>query len=135
MVESRSAASLFPDWPQYDEREERQLLEVLHSRVWGVFSDGVGKVETFSRRFAAFQQARLGICVPNGTLGLELALRALGIGAGDDVITTPYTVIATAGAILTIGARPIFVDIDPASYNLDASKIESPLTSRTKGGC
>jgi dTDP-4-amino-4,6-dideoxygalactose transaminase len=122
----------FPAWPVYDEGDERAVLAVLHSGLWGVADDYQGQVATFARRFADFQQARFGVCVANGTLALELALRALGVGPGDEVITTPYTFIATASAILTVGARPVFVDIDPASYNLDPAQIEAALSGHTR---
>ncbi len=120
----------FPAWPVFDQREERLLLEVLHSGDWGVLSGD--KVATFAERFAAFQGARFGVCVPNGTLALELALLALGVGPGDEVITTPYTFIATASSILALGARPVFVDIDPASLNIDPARIEAAITPRTR---
>jgi hypothetical protein len=79
----------FPAWPIWDEREEKALLDVLHSGHWGVL-DG-DKVQAFERAFAAYQGARHGVCVMSGTAGLEIGLRALGVGAGDEVITTPYT--------------------------------------------
>ncbi|MFN8500108.1 MAG: DegT/DnrJ/EryC1/StrS family aminotransferase [Anaerolineae bacterium] len=120
----------FPTWPIWDEREERELLDVLHSGRWGMFAGS--KVKTFEERFAAFQGARFGVCVPNGTLALELALRALGIGPGDEVITSPYTFIATASAALTVGARPVFVDIEPDSFLMDPCLIEAVITERTR---
>ncbi|MGH2562714.1 MAG: DegT/DnrJ/EryC1/StrS family aminotransferase [Thermomicrobiales bacterium] len=120
----------FPAWPIFDEREERQLLDVLHSGRWGTISGD--KVATFARRFAEFQDARFGVCVPNGTLALEMSLQALDVGPGDEVITTPYTFIATATAILIRGAKPVFVDINPATYNIDAAQIEPAITERTK---
>jgi dTDP-4-amino-4,6-dideoxygalactose transaminase len=119
----------FPAWPIYDEREERNLLEVLHSGRWGI---GGTKVAQFEQRFAEFQDARFGVCVPNGTLALQMALNALGIGHGDEVITTPYTFIATASAAIQQGAMPVFVDIDPDTCNLDPSRIEAAITPRTK---
>src|SRR3954470_1978447 len=79
----------WPEWPRFDEREERALLEVLHSRRWGALAGA--KVTEFEQRFAAFQSASYGVCVPNGTLALQMALHALGIGYGDEVITSPYT--------------------------------------------
>lgn len=120
----------FPAWPIFDEREERLVLEVLRSGKWGILTGD--KVATFEERFAAFQGARHGVCIPNGTLGLQMALHALGVGPGDEVITTPYTFIATASAALALGARPVFVDIDPDSYNLDPARIEPAITPRTK---
>lgn len=120
----------FPVWPVYDEREERALLDVLHSRKWGVHLGT--QVKAFEIEYAAFQNARFGIAVPNGTLGLEMALRALGIGPGDEVITSPYTFVATASSILVVGARPVFVDIEPGSLNLDPRRIEAALTPHTR---
>lgn len=120
----------FPDWPVAGEREEQLLLEVLRSGGWGELTGD--KVTTFAARFAAYQGARFGTCVPNGTMAIQLGLRALGIGPGDEVITTPYTFIATASAALLLGAKPVFVDIDPATCNLDPAKIEPAITARTK---
>lgn len=120
----------FHPWPVFGEAEERNLLEVLHSGNWGVLTGT--KVTEFELKFAAFQAARFGVCVPNGTLALEVALRALAIGPGDEVITTPYTFIATASSILLTGATPVFVDIDPASYNLDPARVEAALSERTR---
>jgi dTDP-4-amino-4,6-dideoxygalactose transaminase len=120
----------FPAWPIWDEREEKQLLEVLHSGHWGML-DG-DKVHTFERAFAAYQGARHGVCVMSGTAGLEIGLRAVGVGAGDQVITTPYTFIATVNAALTVNAVPILVDIDQETFNLDPTQIEAAITPRTK---
>ena len=119
----------FPAWPIYDEREERNLLEVLHSGQWGI---GGAKVAQFEQRFAEFQGARFGVCVPNGTLALQMALNVLGIGPGDEVITTPYTFIATASAAIQQGAVPVFVDIDLDTYDIDPTPIEAAITPRTK---
>lgn len=120
----------FPNWPIFDAREERLLLEVLHSGRWG--STAGDKVKTFEQRFAAYQEARFGTCVPNGTLALELALRAVGVDSGDEVIVPAYTFVATATAVLAIGARPIFVDIDPASLTIDPARTAEAITARTK---
>jgi dTDP-4-amino-4,6-dideoxygalactose transaminase len=116
-------------WPIYDEREERNLLEVLRSRQWGI---GGAKVVQFEERFAAFQGARFGVCVPNGTLALQMALNALDIGPGDEVITTPYTFIATASAAIQQGATPVFVDIDLDTYDIDPAAIEAAISPRTR---
>ena len=120
----------FPHWPISGAREEELLLEVLHSGHWGEL--GGDKVTTFAAQFAAFQDAAYGVCVPNGTMALEMALRALGVRPGDEVITTPYTFIATASAALSLGAKPVFADIDPATGNIDPAKIAAAVTARTK---
>jgi dTDP-4-amino-4,6-dideoxygalactose transaminase len=120
----------FPSWPVWDEREERLLLEVLHSGQWGILSGG--KVATFERAFAAFQGAQYALCVTSGTSALEIAMRVLGIGTGDEVITTPYSFVATPSAAFLAGARPVFVDIDPETYLIDPGQIESAITERTR---
>lgn len=120
----------FPSWPVFGEREERLLLEVLHSGNWGELAGD--KVTTFAARFAAYQGARFGVCVPNGTMAIQLGLRALGVGPGDEVITTPYTFVATASAALLLGAKPVFVDVDPQTCNLDPARIAPAITARTK---
>jgi dTDP-4-amino-4,6-dideoxygalactose transaminase len=89
-------------------------------------------VAGFERDFAAYCQVRYARGVANGTDALHLALRALGIGHGDEVITTANTFIATAAAIVATGARPVFVDIDPDTYTLDPRMIERALTGHTK---
>lgn len=120
----------FPRWPVYDEREERQLMEVLHSGEWGALKGS--KTAEFQARFAAYQGARFGICVPNGTLALEVALSAAGVGPGDEVVTTPYTFVATANSAISVGAVPVFADIDLDSYNIDPAEVEKAITPRTK---
>lgn len=120
----------FPEWPVFDQSEEIALLEVLRSGDWGVLTGT--KVRQFETQFAAFQEAKHGICVPNGTVGLELAIWALGIGPGDEVITSPYTFVATTNAVLRVGAVPVFVDIDPNNFLMDVDQIEAAITSRTK---
>src|SRR5690606_11282654 len=77
-------------------------------------------------------QRRHGVAVNSGTSGLHLVLRALGIGPGDEVITTPFSFIASSNCILYVGAKPVFVDIDPGSLNMDPAKIEAAITPRTK---
>lgn len=131
----------FPAWPEYDEREERNLLDVLHSREWGTHAGG-RYLPRFEEAFAAYQQATYGVAVANGSVALETAFFAVGLEPGDEVITTPYTFIATTTAILRAGARPVYVDIDPETYQIDARQIEGALTSRTRaivpvhlGGC
>ena len=118
------------EWPIHGEREEELLLKVLHSGHWSELSGDM--VQEFSQRFSAFQGAIYGVSVPSGTLALEAALQALGIGPGDEIITTSYTFIATATAAISVGAKPVFVDIDAASNCIDPFKVEEDLTARTK---
>jgi dTDP-4-amino-4,6-dideoxygalactose transaminase len=90
------------------------------------------KVEALEETIAAYSSARYGIGVASGSDALALSLLALDIGFGDEVITTPFTFFATAGSISKIGAKPVFVDIDPGTYNLDPTKIAKHITSATK---
>lgn len=119
-----------PAWPICGGREEELLLQVLHGGDWGELTGGMTR--ELSRQFAAFQGAAYAVPVPNGTLALELALETMGVGHGDEVITTAYTFIATAGAILSVGAKPVFVDIDPETNTIDPSLIDAAITPRTK---
>ncbi len=123
------ARSPWPTWPVYDATEEKALLSVLHSGNWWGVAGDQGK--RFEQEFAVYQQAHYGMVCTNGTAALEIALRALGIGCGEEVIIPPYTFIATASAVLTVGATPIFVDIQPDTLNIDPSQIETAITPRT----
>lgn len=120
----------FAKWPMFGKREEELLLDVLYSGEWSELTGT--KVNTFTRDFADFQNASFGVAVPNGTLALEVALQALGVGPGDEIITTAYTFIATASSAFSVGAHPIFVDIDPGTNNIDPTRIEEAMTPRTK---
>jgi UDP-4-amino-4-deoxy-L-arabinose-oxoglutarate aminotransferase len=89
-------------------------------------------VAEFERRFAALLGAPHGVGVTSCTAALQLALQALGVGPGDDVVTTPLTFVATATAILQAGARPVFVDVEADTGNLDAARVEAAVTARTR---
>lgn len=90
------------------------------------------EVAAFEEEFAAYCGARYGIAVNSGTSALHLALLAAGIGPGDEVITVPFTFVATVAAICYTGARPVFVDIEPRSYTMDVNQLEGAITERTK---
>lgn len=104
------------------------VLKVLESTQYALGSE----VFAFEEEFAQYQSAEHGIAVNTGTSALHLALLAAGIGPGDEVITVPFTFIATVAAIVYTGATPVFVDIDPASYTMDVTQIEAAITERTK---
>lgn len=91
-----------------------------------------GEVAAFEEEFAAFSGARYGVGVNTGTSALHLALLAGGVGPGDEVITVPFTFIATAAAIVYAGAKPVFVDVDPNTFTMDPALLEAAITPRTK---
>jgi dTDP-4-amino-4,6-dideoxygalactose transaminase len=116
---------------QYSAIEEEVIEAVRGVLESAQFIGGEG-LASFERDFAAYCQVRHARGVASGTDALHLALRALGIGPGDEVITTASTFIATAAAILATGARPVFVDIDPDTYTIDPLLIERAITDRTR---
>ena len=89
-------------------------------------------VAQFEKDFAAFCGAQHALGFNSGTSALHVAMRLLGVGPGDEVITTPYTFIATSWAISYCGAKPVYVDIDAATFNLDPQRIEPAITPKTK---
>lgn len=132
----------FPKWPEVNEREEQLVLEVVRSGNWWMYSygsdefagtdQGVSKVEEFEKQFAELQNAKYAYAVTSGTAALEIACRAIGLKPGDEVITTPYTFIATSTCILNAMAIPVYVDIEPETYNLNPDLIEQAITDRTR---
>jgi UDP-2-acetamido-2-deoxy-ribo-hexuluronate aminotransferase len=110
--------------------------DLINNRIQAVLDHGqyiLGpEVRELETRLAEYCGARHCVTVASGTEALIIALMALGVGPGDDVITTPFSFIATAEAILLVGAKPVFVDIDRATCNLDARQIESKITPRTR---
>ncbi|MCA9798664.1 MAG: DegT/DnrJ/EryC1/StrS family aminotransferase [Cyanobacteria bacterium HKST-UBA06] len=117
-------------------RQYNQHKEALDEAVLAVMESGgfiLGPtVERFEKDVAQWLDANHAIGVATGTDALYLALRACGVGPGDEVITTAFTYIATSESIVRAGARPVFVDIDPQTYNMDVNKIEAAITDRTK---
>lgn len=120
----------FPAWPQYDQNEEKALMEVLHSGVW--WRTPGTKTLQFEQEFARYHQADHGVACTNGTAAIEIAMAALGIGLGDEVIVPDFTFVATASAVLSVGALPVMVDVDPETFNIDPGLVEKAITSRTK---
>ena len=96
---------------------------------------GGRRVAELEERFAAFVGTKHAIAVSNGTVALMCIYQALGIGPGDEVITVSHTFNATVSAILFTGATPVFVDIEPDTYNIDADRIEAAITPRTRAIC
>ncbi|MEF8982655.1 DegT/DnrJ/EryC1/StrS family aminotransferase [Thiohalorhabdus sp.] len=117
-------------WPHYDPDEIEAVRAVLASGRVNYWNGGEGRA--FEEEFAAYCGAPYGVAVANGTLALELALHALGISAGDEVVVTPRTFLASASSIVLRGATPVFADVDADSQNITPDTVRAVLTERTK---
>ena len=130
----------YPSWPMWDESERENLIATLESGAW--WSGDGDRAQRFADDFAAFQGARHGLPMTNGTHTLEAAFAALGVGAGDEVLVPAITFVASATAIMSVGAEPVIVDVDAGTLCIDAAAAEAAITPRTKalvavhcGGC
>lgn len=125
-----SETSTFSPWPYFAEDEVQAAVAVLRSGRVNYWTGEEGRL--FEREFAEFTQCRHAVAVANGTVALELALRALEIGPGDEVVTTCRTFIASASCVVAVGARPVFADVDRSSQNITAETIRAALTPATR---
>jgi dTDP-4-amino-4,6-dideoxygalactose transaminase len=122
----------FPAWPVFDDRERAQLEDVLASSSWGGYPSPNRKATEIAAAFAAYQGARFAIPTTSGTSALEVALKALGVGAGDEVIVPAITFAATPYAAVACMARPVFADVSAANACIDPDSVERLITRRTK---
>lgn len=121
--------SPWPAWPVWGKEEERSLIEVLNSGIWSY--NGPKETE-FNKLFAEFTGTKYAVCTVNGTVTLQIALEALGIGVGDEVILPGLTWQATAATIIDVNAIPVFVDVCEDTWCIDPKEIEKAITPRTK---
>jgi L-glutamine:2-deoxy-scyllo-inosose/3-amino-2,3-dideoxy-scyllo-inosose aminotransferase len=119
----------WPKWPVWGKEEEVALVEVLNSGIWSY--NGPKEAE-FNKRFAEYTGVRHAICAVNGTVTLQIALEALGIGVGDEVIVPGLTWQATAATVIDVNATPILVDVLEDTWCLDPKEVEKAITPRTK---
>ncbi len=119
----------FPEWPRPTSQLKDAIISTLESEGWGVGSQAISR---FEEKFAEFHDAKYCISTSSGTTALWVSLKAAGVKAGDEVIVPPYTFIATASAVLMANAVPVFVDIDPETFNIDPALIEDAITLKTK---
>jgi len=120
----------FASWPYFAEDEIEAATTVLRTGKVNYWTGTEGR--RFEEEFARFAECDFAVAVANGTVALELALRALGIGAGDEVVTPSRTFLATASSVVAVGARPIFADVDRDSQNITAASIRAVLTPLVK---
>src|SRR5215510_13851104 len=106
----------YPEWPIYDERDIEAVTRVIKSGQWGGYPYPGKETQAFVEKFLALQGGNYGVLMMNGTVTMEIALRAAGIGWGDEVLVPAYTFQATAAAPMAAGAIPVIVDVDPNNY-------------------
>jgi dTDP-4-amino-4,6-dideoxygalactose transaminase len=122
----------YPQWPVWDQRDIDAVTDVVKSGQWGGYPYPGPKTAELARKFAEMQGGDYAVVMMNGTITMEVALRAAGIGWGDEVIVPAYTFQATASAPMAAGAIPVIVDIDPNNYCLDPKAAEKAITHKTK---
>ena len=119
-----------PQWPQFNTEEIEKVKEIMLSGKVNYWNGNEGIL--FEKEFAEWCSTKYAICLANGTLALTAAYKSLGIGEGDEVITTPRTFIATSSSLVLLNAKPIFADVDKDSGSITAESIEPLITKRTK---
>lgn len=122
----------YPQWPVFDDRDVEAVTRTVRSGRWGGFPFPGPNTAAFAEKFEAMQGGGHAIPMANGTLTMEVALRAAGIGWGDEVIVPAYTFQATAAAPMAAGAIPVIVDISPETYCTDPASVEATITEKTR---
>jgi dTDP-4-amino-4,6-dideoxygalactose transaminase len=125
-------SSPYPGWPSGDDTDVAAVTDVVRSGRWGGFPEPGPMASAFEERFASYQGARFGVLMSNGTVTMEVALKALGIGWGDEVIVPALTFSATPYAAMAAGALPVFVDVTPDTWTIDVDLVEAAITPRTR---
>ena len=128
---SRPIQAAWPGWPEWSEAWEPEILKILRSGQW-YRSAGNGKVHEFEPAYAKLLGAKRCLATASGTTALITALHVMGVDAGDEVIVSPYTFIATYNAVLSLKALPVFADTDPETLTIDPAAIASRITDRTR---
>ena len=125
-------AKVFPAWPYVDQTMIDAIVKTTKSGIWSRIQSKNGTVPTLEKEFAALMEAKACVTTGSGTQALSCVVEALGISAGDEVITSPYTDIGTISSILTARALPVMADLDPESFQLDPKDVEKKINERTK---
>jgi len=120
----------FSPWPSFTEEEANAVRDVVLSNKVNYWTGQ--ECREFEKEFAAWSDSKYAVALGNGTLALDLALKALGVGVGDEVIVTPRTFLASVSSVVTAGATPVFADVDVNSQNIEVADIEKVLTPNTK---
>lgn len=125
----RAKSKKWASWPVSEEKDAQLMAQITRSNRWSF--DGRHEWD-FAQKFTKYQGAKYGLCCANGTVGIQLALEALGVGAYDEVIVPGMTWQATAAACLDVNAIPVLTDVEPDTWNLDLDAVEAAITKRTK---
>lgn len=128
----RKPGPIGPPWPYVDDNVVDAIVKTTKSRVWSRIQSPKGTVPTFEDAFSSLIGTKYSVGTGSGTQALSTCVFALGIGPGDEVITSPYSDFGTISSILTSGALPVMIDLDPGSYQMDATKIEQQINQNTK---
>jgi len=125
-------AKVWPDWPYVDEKVVEEVVKTTRSGIWCRIQSPNGTVPTFEVEFAKLLGTKSSVSAGSGTQALNTAVEALGIGPGDEIITSPYTDPGTIQSILVSRALPVMADLDPDSFQIDPDDVERKITKRTK---
>ena len=140
----KAAPGPWPSWPEWGEADRQAVTNVIDKGKWWMYAYGteeltsgggtaeLSQVEQAEREFAALHGVKHALAVTSGSMALECCMRAIDLQPGDEVITTPYTFFATSLCVLNQWALPVYVDIDPETYNIDPERIEAAITDRTR---
>ena len=120
----------FTPWPNFTEEEANAVRDVILSNKVNYWTGQ--ECRQFEKEFATWAETDYAVALANGTVALDVALKAVGIGPGDEVVVTPRTFLASASCIVNAGAAPVFADVDRDSQNITAETIRAVLSSRTK---
>ena len=120
----------FSPWPSFTEQEAQAAHDVLLSNKVNYWTGEQGRL--FEKEFAHYKGSKYAVALGNGTQALDLALIALGVGQGDEVIVTPRTFLASVSSVVTTGATPVFADVDRDTQNIEAHTIAPAITDKTK---
>ncbi|MDX6720992.1 MAG: L-glutamine:scyllo-inosose aminotransferase, partial [Solirubrobacteraceae bacterium] len=133
-ADSRAPAPAWPAWPQFDAATERALVGALRAGRWSVSAPSAGSPSLerrFATAFAAYNASPYAVSVDHGSSALVVALEALGVGPGDEVLVPAMTWVASASSVLRCGALPVLLDVDPRSGCIDAATVAAEASART----
>lgn len=123
---------VWPAWPYVDEKMVEAITKTARSGIWCRIQSATGTVATFEKEYARLMDTKYSVATGSGTQALNTCVEALGIGPGDEVITSPYTDMGTISSIITSRALPVMADLDPESFQIDPDDVERRITSNTK---